>query len=114
MADERFQRSETRTDVNRQMRLAVKRFDLAEPEQDETWAFLCECGAEDCTEWVTLPLAEYESLRQADSPILASGHTVDQVRASRRKSRRLVDDAKALRAQAEVQLKRAMRNLKNH
>jgi hypothetical protein len=93
------------------MRLAVKRFDLSEPDRDETWAFLCECGAEDCTEWVTLPLAEYEALRKADTPILADGHVVDEFRRTRHKSHGLVDEAKALRAQAELQLKRAMRNL---
>ncbi len=37
--------------------------------------FLCECGEIDCPAFVTLSLAEYEELRSASRPILASGHT---------------------------------------
>jgi hypothetical protein len=92
------------------MRMAVKRFDLSESDA-ETWAFLCECGDEECQEWVTLPVAKYEALHRADQPILASGHTLSEGQKSRRKARRLVDDAKALEAQAELQVKRASRNL---
>jgi predicted DNA-binding protein (UPF0251 family) len=92
--------------------MAVKRFDLS-VEQADTWDFLCECGADDCTEWVTLPVSEFEALREADEPILAPGHVAHPVRKSRRNAQRLVEEAKALRAQAAVQLKRAARNLKN-
>ena len=110
MPDRRTESSATRKELNRQMRMAVKRFDLSERE-GETWAFLCECGDDDCQEWVTLPLTRYEALQRADEPILAPGHLLSNGQKTRRKARRLVDDARALEAQAEVQVKRAKRNV---
>ena len=92
------------------MRMAVKRFDLSESD-GESWAFLCECGDDDCQEWVTLPVETYEALQRADEPILASGHTLSDPQKTRRRARRLVDDAKALEAQADHQLGRAKRNV---
>ena len=109
MADRQTESSATRRELNRNVRLAVKRFDLSGIEE-ETWDFLCECGAEDCQEWVTLRVAQYERLQRADEPVLAPGHTLSQGQRSRRKARRLVDDAKALEAQAEHQVGRAKRN----
>jgi hypothetical protein len=111
LADNRTDTSATRKELNRQMRMAVKRFDLTESD-GETWVFLCECGDDHCEEWVTLPLRKYEALQRADQPILASGHTLSEPQKSRRRARRLVDDAKALEAQADVQIKRAQRNSK--
>ena len=111
MADNGSDSSATRKELNRQMRMAVKRFDLSESD-GEAWAFLCECGDEACQEWVTLPVASYEALQRADEPILAPGHALSDGQKSRRKARRLVDDAKALEAQAEVQVKRANRNVR--
>ena len=108
MPDKRTESSATRKELNRQMRMAVKRFDLSESE--ETWAFLCECGDGDCQEWVTLPVVRYEALQRADEPILAPGHTLSRVQKTRRKARRLVEDARALEAQADLQVKRAKRN----
>jgi hypothetical protein len=110
MADKRTESSEARADVNRNVRMAVKRFDLSELDE-ETWDFLCECGADDCQEWVTLHVADYEAMQRSDTPILAPGHTLSAGQRSRRKARRLVDHAKALEAQAEHQVKRAKRNL---
>jgi hypothetical protein len=110
LADRRTEVTATRKELNRQMRMAVKRFDLSETE-GETWAFLCECGDDECQEWVTMPVAKYEALQRADEPILAPGHTLSQGQKSRRRARRLVDDAKALAAQADVQLRRAKRNV---
>jgi hypothetical protein len=111
LADKRSQSSATRAELNRNVRMAVKRFDLSGLEE-ETWDFLCECGADDCQEWVTLQLAQYEAMQREDDPILAPGHTLSEGQRTRRKARRLVDDAKALEAQAEHQIKRAKRNLK--
>ena len=111
MADNRSETSATRKELNRQMRMAVERFDLAESDA-ETWVFLCECGDDHCEEWVTLPVGKYEALQRADQPILAPGHTLSEPQKSRRRARRLVDDAKALEAQADVQIKRAKRNSK--
>jgi hypothetical protein len=110
VAGKRTESSEARADVNRNVRMAVKRFDLS-GEADETWKFLCECGAEDCQKWVTLRVEDYEARQRADEPILAPGHTLTKGQRSRRKARRLVDDAKALEAQAEHQVKRARRNV---
>jgi hypothetical protein len=110
LADKRTESSEARADVNRQVRMAVKRFDLSGLD-DETWNFLCECGADDCQDWVTLRVTDYEAKQRADEPILAPGHTLTRGQRSRRKARRLVDDAKALEAQAEHQVRRAKRNL---
>ena len=111
LSDKRTETSATRKELNRQMRLAVKRFDLSETE-GETWAFLCECGDDHCQEWVTLPVDKYEALQRADQPILAPGHVLSEPQKTRRKARRLVDDAQALGAQADVQLKRAKRNVR--
>jgi len=110
LADERSESSATRKELNRQMRMAVKRFDLSESD-GESWAFLCECGDYECQEWVTLPVRKYEALQRADQPILAPGHTLSEPQKTRRRARRLVDDAKALQAQAAVQAKRAKRNV---
>jgi len=90
--------------------MAVKRFDLSESD-GETWAFLCECGDDDCQEWETLPVRQYEALQRADEPILAPGHELSGPQKTRRQARRLVDDARALEAQADVQVNRAKRNL---
>ncbi|HEY7422193.1 MAG TPA: hypothetical protein VH541_09290 [Gaiellaceae bacterium] len=98
MADGSNDGSTTRKELNRQMRMAVKRFDLSESD-GEAWAFLCECGDENCQEWVTLPVDEYEALQRADEPILARGHVLSSAEKTRRSSRRLADDAKALKAQ---------------
>jgi hypothetical protein len=89
--------------------MAVKRFDLSGLDEEETWDFLCECGADDCQEWVTLRVSDYEAMQRRDEPILAPGHRLTRSQRSRRRARRLVDDAKALRAQAEHQVKRAKR-----
>ena len=110
MSDERTESSATRKELNRQMRVAVERFDLSES-GGEAWAFLCECGDDTCQEWVTLRVQSYEALQRADQPILAPGHTLSEPQRTRRKARRLVDDAKALGAEADVQVKRAKRNL---
>ena len=91
--------------------MAVKRFDVPDSEED-TWDFLCECGSGDCKEWVTLPLRQYEELQKTGVAVLAPGHETKREERSRRRSRQLVDDAKALHAQAQQQLRRAVRNLK--
>jgi hypothetical protein len=109
LPDDRSSRSAARTETNHNIRLAVKRFDLSDA-GSETWEFLCECGDEACERWITLTLAEYESLRQREEPILAPGHTVGLAARARRRAHALADDARALRAQADVQKKRSARN----
>jgi hypothetical protein len=89
--------------------MAVKRFDLSELDED-TWDFLCECGDDTCREWVTMRVSEYEALQRGEQPILAEGHKLAESERARRRARRLAEESKALRAQAEHQLKRAARN----
>jgi hypothetical protein len=111
LADRRTESTATRKELNRNVRMAVKRFDLSGTDQ-ENWDFLCECGLDDCQEWVTLRVGEYERRQQEDVPILAAGHTLTEGARTRRNARRLVDDARALGAQAEHQIGRAKRMLK--
>jgi len=77
LADRRTESSATRRELNRNVRMAVKRFDLSGTDE-ETWDFLCECGLDDCQEWVTLQVTEYESLQRMAEPILAPGHTLTE------------------------------------
>jgi hypothetical protein len=111
VADKRIESSAARTYVNRHLRMAVKRFDVPDSEED-TWDFLCECGSADCKEWVTLLLWQYEELRTKGGAVLAPGHEMKRGEQSRRKALQLADDAKAVRAQAEHQLRRAVRNVR--
>jgi hypothetical protein len=111
LSDERRSRSTARADTNRNIRMAVKRFDLSDV-GTETWDFLCECGDDGCENWITLTLAEYEALRAKGEPILAAGHTVGNAALARRKAQALAEEAKALRAQADIQKKRAARHVR--
>jgi hypothetical protein len=94
LASKRSESSATRAELNRQIRTAVRRFDLSDRTED-TWAFLCECGADGCQEWVTMPLAGYEALHRSGEPILARGHTITRGEKARRNAKRLADDAHA-------------------
>jgi hypothetical protein len=109
--EERTEMWEAGPDVSGHLRMAVRRFDLSGHGHD-MWDFLCECGAEDCKQWVTLPVSEHEERRRTGAPILAPGHELNQGRRSRRKARRLAAEAKALRGRAELQFRRAVRNLR--
>ena len=71
------------------------------------WDFYCECGRPDCHEQVMLTVAAFDWLRGNDLPILAPGHRMSQVT----RARMLRSEAAALRAQAQLQAKRARRNL---
>jgi hypothetical protein len=60
-------------ELNVRVHEAARRFEGSEPGRDR-WDFTCECGAADCRAAVSLTLAEYEALRAAGRPVLASGH----------------------------------------
>ncbi|TML77105.1 MAG: hypothetical protein E6G12_05500 [Actinobacteria bacterium] len=60
-------------EVNAHVHEAARRFEGPQPEPD-VWDFTCECGVPDCRVPVPLTLAEYEALRAANRPVLASGH----------------------------------------
>jgi hypothetical protein len=61
-------------ELNVRVHEAARRFEGIERGRDR-WDFTCECGAADCRAAVSLTLADYEALRAAGSPVLASGHT---------------------------------------
>jgi hypothetical protein len=71
------------------------------------WEFACECGRRECSESVFLTLDAYAERRDAGHAVLAEGHPVNQIAVSRR----LVEAARALRAQAEHQVRQARKNL---
>jgi hypothetical protein len=75
---------------------------------EREWEFPCECGHRNCHESVFLTLDAFGALRDRDEAVLAGGHHVSQTA----RARRLVDAAKALRAQAEHQVRRARKNLR--
>ena len=62
-------------DVLREVNDRVHGYALERDEPRHVWRFVCECSRLDCHEWVSLTLAEYESLREAGERILAPGHT---------------------------------------
>lgn len=79
--------------------------------QSGEWLFMCECGDLACHTRVLLSLREYDALKAANQPVLAKSHFVTRGEILRRTARVLVDDARALQAQAAQQLRRARRNL---
>ena len=60
-------------ELNVRVHEAARRFEGAEPGRD-LWDFTSECGSPECRVPVSLTLAEYESLREAERPVLAEGH----------------------------------------
>jgi hypothetical protein len=73
------------------------------------WTFACECGSSDCAQWVELDLAQYEQILATDGSVLAEGHLASPVKQARAKAGELREGARALRAQAKHQRKRARR-----
>jgi len=66
---------------------------------DPEWEFLCECGA--CWDHVALSLNEYDGRIAGEELILAPGHLFTSAAEARRMARRLRNESKALRAQAQ-------------
>ena len=112
LPSKRDESSATRAELNRQIRTAVKRFDLSD-RNEERWAFLCECGVDGCSEWVTMPLADYEALRGADEAILAHGHEVGRGENGGRRAKLPADEERALLAHVEQPLPRLRKNLED-
>lgn len=75
--------------------------------QGMTWDFFCECSDPTCAERLTLTPDQYKQLRDAGRAVLAPRHQVDE----QLRARALREDARALRAQAQHQLRRARTNL---
>ena len=61
--------------------------------KQEAWEFFCECGRNDCHEYVSLTLDAYVALHDGDRAVLADGHRLrpaeHPVRRSRKNSREL-------------------------
>ncbi len=79
--------------------------------EEERWEFRCECGDPECREYVLLSLPEYEALGDRGGTVLAPGHEISRIRATRERSVELRSEAAALKAQARHQAARAKRNL---
>lgn len=94
----------TLTEVNQSIdRVAHESFT-----SEEEWEFFCECGREDCHEYVSLTLDAYASLHDRGRAVLADGHRLSQVE----RARRLRAESAALKRQAEHQVGRSKRNLR--
>jgi hypothetical protein len=74
--------------------------------EEPDWEFFCECGNSGCHEHVMLTLDGYIALHDSGEAVLAAGHRLSQVE----RARALRSDAKALRAQAEHQVRRAKKS----
>jgi hypothetical protein len=72
-----------------------------------TWEFICECGAVECQERISLSLVEFAELRQTDTPVLAEGHRLSRAQRARRRSQTLIEEATALKAEARRQVGRS-------
>lgn len=81
----------------------------ADPDGPFLWEFVCECGAQGCRSWVELDLPHYRAVREhSGERVLATGH-IARARRARAAAGSLQEDAKALRAQARQQTRRARR-----
>lgn len=77
---------------------------------DPVMEYVCECDRRGCQQRVVLTVAEYGQLRRERALVLAPGHRSRPLEA-RATARRLQDEARALQAEARVQVARALRNL---
>jgi two-component system invasion response regulator UvrY len=68
---------------------------------------LCECSRPDCRETVSLSPAALEGFRRTDRPVLAPGHRVGRTDEARLDAAASIEEARALRAQSDHQLRRA-------
>jgi hypothetical protein len=61
-------------DVNDNISGLADRLPLALDDGDRAWTFLCECGAGDCGELLTVTLARYREAREGGRFLVARGH----------------------------------------
>lgn len=102
MGERRRIKTATVAEVNRK----VFEFARHSPSEQAVWEFFCECGQEDCHEYVLLTLDAYSSVHDNGGAVLAEGHRLSQIE----RARRLREDAEALKRQAQHQVKRARKN----
>jgi hypothetical protein len=96
-------KSATLWEVNRGIREVGR--DSIDEEQE--WEFFCECGQEDCHEYVSLTVDAYSALHDSGGVVLAPDHRPSQFE----RAKRLREEAEALTRQAAHQVRRALRNL---
>jgi hypothetical protein len=66
-------------------------------EGDPPQEYLCECG---CGRWVSLSTSEFDDRVAIQRPVALEGHVLARAHAARQLSRRLREEAAALRAEA--------------
>lgn len=106
MDSEHATKTAVMTEVNRRI-LDTTAGSLGSNQDGEGWEFFCECGCPECEERVTLTVSAYSALHDGGNAVLAPGHRLSQVE----RARRLSEASEALRAQADLQVKRAKKNL---
>jgi hypothetical protein len=109
--DEQRAKQDVLLELNARVHDAARRFEGEEPGLD-LWDFTCECGASDCRARVSLTLAQYEAVREAEQPLLADGHEAHRPAKAREHSEELRADSEALKAEAQLQRQRAGRNMR--
>lgn len=57
-------------EVNQAVAEVARTFEVG----DTDLHFFCECGADDCTDRLSLPIRAYDALRAASEPLLVDGH----------------------------------------
>src|SRR3954452_15883889 len=100
-----------RQDALRDMNDGVALFAAyATAEDEETWNFICECGEDGCEEWLELTLDAFRHRRIESAPVVADGHSESsRGNLARRMAAGLREQARALRAEARHQVRRARR-----
>lgn len=82
---------------------------VRDSDDGQEWEFLCECGREDCHERVLLTIDSYIGMHDHGEAVLSDGHRLSQTE----RARRLCAEAEALTGQANHQVKRAKKNLRD-
>jgi hypothetical protein len=73
-SEDRALRQAAWRDVNGNIVGLADRLAFALGETDRSWTFLCECGAADCGELLTVTLATYLEAREHERFLVAPGH----------------------------------------
>ena len=63
-------------DVNENIATLAGRLASALSDTDRSWTFMCECGAADCREMLSVTLGAYRAARACDRYLVWPGHEV--------------------------------------
>ena len=83
---------------------------LLPPASAQTEVFLCECGRPDCMEYMEIDLETVRSFVKNGWPMIVPEHRLSREAEARARAEELREHARALRAQAHLQVTRAHRN----